>query len=99
VPRTVDEGVLLSRYLDADGRLITIPRRRTDRLIVYRHVAAAIEPGLDHDEQSVNASLRAFHDDVAMLRRYLVDEGFLLRRPPGVYRRPPLESESALPNP
>ena len=86
--RTVDETVLLSRFLDADGRLITIPRRRSDRLVVYRHVAATIEPGIDHDEPAVNAALRPFTDDVAMLRRYLVDEGFLLRRPPGVYRRP-----------
>jgi hypothetical protein len=87
VPRTVDESVLLSRYLDADGRLVTMPRRRSDRLVIYRHIAASIEPERDHDEQSVNARLRPFHDDVAMLRRYLVDEGFLLRRPPGVYRR------------
>ena len=85
--RTVDESVLLGRFIDADGRLIVVPRRRSDRLIVYRHMAASIEPGVDHDESSVNASLRQFGDDVAMLRRYLVDEGFLVRRPPGIYRR------------
>jgi hypothetical protein len=35
----------------------------------------------------VNARLRPFSDDVAMLRRYLVDEGMIERRPPGIYRR------------
>jgi hypothetical protein len=85
--RTVDESVLLDRYVDADGRLVVMPRRRSDRLIVYRHIAESIEPGRDHDEQSINTCLRPFHDDVAMLRRYLVDEGFLVRRPPGIYRR------------
>jgi hypothetical protein len=89
--RTVDERVLLGRYLDADGRLIVIPRRRSDRLVVYRHLARSVEPDQDHDEQSVNASLRSFHDDVAMLRRYLVEEGFLVRRPPGIYRRPDVD--------
>ena len=86
--RTVDESVLLSRFLDSEGRLVAIPRRRSDRLVLYRHIAAAVEPGVDHDEASVNDALRPVSSDVAMLRRYLVDEGFLLRRPPGIYRRP-----------
>jgi hypothetical protein len=30
-------------------------------------------------ETEVNAILRSFNDDVATLRRYLVDEGFLSR--------------------
>jgi hypothetical protein len=60
-------------------------------LVVYRHIAQSLEPDRDHDEQSVNAALRPFHDDVAMLRRYLVEEGFLTRRPPGIYRRPDAE--------
>jgi hypothetical protein len=92
--RTVDESVLLARFIDADGRLIAMPRRRSDRLVIYRHIAASIDAGVDHDEASVNAALRPFSDDVAMLRRYLVDEGFLLRRPPGVYRRPDVDPTS-----
>jgi hypothetical protein len=51
-------------------------------------MAKAIEPDVDHDETAVNNRLRPFDDDVAMLRRYLVDEGLLLRRSPGIYRRP-----------
>ncbi|HEX5016849.1 MAG TPA: DUF2087 domain-containing protein [Actinomycetes bacterium] len=85
--RTVDRSLLLSRFLDADGRLLTMPRRRSDRLVVLEHVAQSIEPDTDLDESAVNARLRPIHDDVAMLRRYLVDEGLLQRRPPGVYRR------------
>ena len=78
---------MLSRYLDGDGRLIAMPRRRANRLVVLRHMAQQIEPGVDHEETAVNAQLRPFSDDVAMLRRYLVGEGLLLRRPPGIYRR------------
>jgi len=36
--------------------------------------------GQTYDEAQVNNSLRAWHDDVAALRRYLVEEGFLERR-------------------
>ena len=84
----VDSDLVLSKFLDASGRLITMPRRRTDRLVVLQRMAESVEPGREHDEVSVNTSLRPFHDDVAMLRRYLVDEGLLLRRPPGIYQRP-----------
>lgn len=80
--------ITLSRHLDADGRLIAMPRKRANRLFVLRHIAEALEPGIDHSEAAVNNRLRAFDDDVAMLRRYLVDEGLLERRPPGIYRRP-----------
>lgn len=81
------EALIVSRHLDADGRLIAMPRKRANRLVVLLHIAAAIEPGIDHDETAVNNRLRPFDDDVAMLRRYLVDEGLLERRPPGIYRR------------
>ena len=87
MPVPPDDLLNLSRHLDADGRLIAMPRKRTNRLLVLRHFAEAIEPNVDHDESAVNIRLRAFGDDVAMLRRYLVDEGLLMRRPPGIYRR------------
>ena len=80
-------ALTLSRHLDADGRLIAMPRKRAHRLVVLKHCASLIEPGVDHSETDVNNRLRPVHDDVAMLRRYLVDEGLLLRRPPGIYRR------------
>lgn len=81
-------ALTLSRHLGRDGQLIAMPRRRANRLIVLRHFAEAIEPDADHDETAINNQLRPFDDDVAMLRRYLVDEGLLERRPPGIYRRP-----------
>lgn len=87
MPVPPDDLLTLSRHLDADGRLIAMPRKRANRLVVLQHFAEAIEPNVDHDEAAVNIHLRAFGDDVAMLRRYLVDEGLLMRRPPGIYRR------------
>lgn len=88
VDHTDREALTVSRHLDADGRLIAMPRKRANRLVVLRHMVNAIEPNVDHDETAVNNRLRPFDDDVAMLRRYLVDEGLLERRPPGIYRRP-----------
>ena len=88
MPRPVDDPVLVSRFVSADGVLIAMPRRQSDRLVVLKHIAQAVEVGRELDEPEVNAQLRPFSDDVATLRRYLVDAGLLVRRPPGLYRRP-----------
>ena len=62
-----------------DGRLVTVPAKRAKRLVVLDHIAQAFEPGRTYTEIEVNAALRPYHDDVAALRRYLVDEQFLSR--------------------
>ena len=77
---------VLRAFLDDDGRLSTVPARRWKRLVILDHLAQMFEPGQRYPEVEVNRRLRAVHDDVAMLRRYLVDEGFLDREG-GVYWR------------
>jgi hypothetical protein len=77
-------GVL--RAFLRDGRLTGIPAHRGKRLVVLEHIVRVFEPGVRYPEKDVNAILRAFHDDVASLRRYLVDEG-LLSRESGEYWR------------
>ncbi|MDX6197340.1 MAG: hypothetical protein QOJ79_491 [Actinomycetota bacterium] len=62
-----------------DGRLASIPTVRSKRLVVLDHVAKVFEIGVRYPEREVDALLRAFHDDYAALRRYLVDEGFMAR--------------------
>jgi hypothetical protein len=69
-----------------DGRLVSIPAQHSTRLVVLRHLVHVFEPGVRYPEREVNALLAAWHDDVAALRRYLVDEG-LLTREAGVYWR------------
>ena len=49
-------------------------------------MAQNFEPGRRYPEREVNRRLRAYHDDVAAMRRHLVDEGFL-RRERGEYWR------------
>jgi hypothetical protein len=46
---------------------------------VLDHLAQQFEPGRTYTEAEVSATLQAFYDDYAALRRYLVDEGFLTR--------------------
>ena len=67
-------------------RLVVVPRRRSARLAVLDLLANQFEPGRRYPEATVNAVLSRFHPDFCALRRYLVDEGFMVRRD-GVYWR------------
>ena len=69
---------VLRAFLE-DGRLRAIPARHAKRLVVLDHLAQQFEPGCRYPETEVNRRLRAFHDDVAALRRYLIEDGFLDR--------------------
>jgi hypothetical protein len=69
-----------------DGALTTIPAPGRKRRIVLEYLATAFEPGVRYSEAQVNAILRSWHEDVAALRRYLVEDG-LLSREQGEYWR------------
>lgn len=79
-------AAILQRFLDDDGALRSIPVRRAKRLVVLDRVVQVFDVGRRYPEREVNVLLRAFHPDVAALRRYLVDEGFMSRQD-GVYWR------------
>jgi hypothetical protein len=85
VPELSAEERLLRTFL-VDGRLRSIPMKREKRLVVLRYIVRVFEPGVRYPEKDVNVALRAFHDDYAALRRYLVDET-LLSREANVYWR------------
>lgn len=69
---------LVTRFMK-HGRLVSIPAKGVKRGAVLDHIAQDFEPGRRYSEKQVNALLSTYHDDVASLRRYLVDEGFLDR--------------------
>jgi hypothetical protein len=73
-----EEEAVLRQYFRA-GRLTEIPVRRSKRLVILQRLALEFEVGVQYPERQVNAILKRFHQDVAALRRYLVDEGFLSR--------------------
>jgi hypothetical protein len=85
-----EDARVLGAFFDGE-RLTQIPAARKKRVTVLRHLLRRFEPGRAYPEREVNDLLRQAHDDVATLRRELVDYGFMTRAN-GVYRlgeRPP----------
>jgi hypothetical protein len=79
-----DDAKVLRNFFDGE-RLTQIPAARKKRVVVLKHLLERFEPGRDYPEREVNDLLRRAHDDVATLRRELVDYGFMVRDR-GVYR-------------
>ena len=74
-----DDRKGLGHFLTADGRLSTIPTKRSKLLVVLDHLSQSFEPGRHYPEKEVNEILERFHPDYAALRRYLVEDQFLTR--------------------
>lgn len=69
-----------------DGeRLKSIPAQRKRRVIVLQYLVERFNPDQAYTEREVNDLLRPAHDDVATLRRELVDYGFM-QRDRGIYQ-------------
>lgn len=82
-PRGVD------RFL-VDGRIASFPSRAADRRELLEHVVSTVlSPDETTDEAEINERLSTKTDDVAGLRRALVDAGLLTRTASGdAYSRP-----------
>jgi hypothetical protein len=70
------------------GRLTSIPAQLKKRQIVIERLAQEFEPGRTYTEREVNQVLVEVHDDVATLRRGLIEHK-LMERDHGIYRRVP----------
>jgi hypothetical protein len=87
----VDEDAYRAKVLRTffqRGRLVQIPAQLKKRQIVLERLAEEFEPERGYSEREVNITLLDFHEDVASLRRGLI-EFKLMQREKGVYRRTP----------
>jgi ArsR family transcriptional regulator len=73
------------------GRLTQIPAQLKKRLIILEKIVQEFEPEREYSEHEVNQILLEFHEDVATLRRALIDHK-LMQRDKGIYRRVPEQS-------
>src|SRR5215207_2587751 len=77
-PARDGDAAVLRAFFDGP-RLRQIPASRKKRVIVLRRLLERFAPGRAYPEAEVNELLRQAHDDVATLRRELVDYGFMVR--------------------
>jgi hypothetical protein len=73
---------ILSKYF-LEGRLSEFPTRQKRKLVVLGRIAESFAPGRRYTEKECNEAIKAFFDDYVTIRRYLIEYGFLDRKPDG----------------
>ena len=81
----MERKVNIRPFFDEDGRIKQLPQKLKTRRAVLAKLAEQFAPGRDYTELEVNGICTRWHtfDDYFLLRRELVDNGFLDREPDG----------------
>lgn len=76
---------MLKKYFPdgTEGPLSTFPKREKHRLVVLEEMTKRFERERIYNEKEINQILEDVYHDYVMLRRYLIDYGFLDRKPDG----------------
>lgn len=78
------EKILKKYFLQGTrGPLKTFDMKEKCRLVVLREIAERFEANRIYNEKEVNAILKTAYDDYVTLRRYLIEYGFMDRKPDG----------------
>ena len=82
---TGKKKVNLSAFLDDAGRITRIPSPNRTKLPTLAYLAGKFEEDRIYSEKEINGIINEWHtfEDYFILRRLLVDYGFLSRTPDG----------------
>lgn len=70
---------IISKYFREDGTLDRFPLKAKERVALLRKIVGMLVPGERYSERELNAVLSAVSDDHVLIRRCLVDYGFVSR--------------------
>lgn len=76
---------IIERFLDEHGKLKQLPAKQANKLVAYEYLAEKFEYDKEYTEQEVNAIISSWHafGDYFVLRRGLIESGWLMRLPNG----------------
>jgi hypothetical protein len=80
-----EQEKIISKYFPegTNKRLTKFPPKEKQRLVILREITKQLKPGHMYTEQELNQMLKAIYEDHVMIRRYLIEYGFLDRKPDG----------------
>lgn len=81
----MEARIEITRFLDGEGKIVKLPKRRDVRDAVLLYLAGKFEPNRIYTEREINATCDAWHTfgDYFLLRRELVDHALLSRERDG----------------
>jgi len=66
-----------------DGPLKKFPLKEKQKLVVLREIVKRLSPNKTYTEKEINEVLTAVYPDYVVLRRYLIEYGFIDRKSDG----------------
>jgi hypothetical protein len=70
---------ILSRYMDSSGKLIDFPGKEKRKIIILSEISKNFKKDTDYTEKEINRILERIYPDYVVLRRYLIEYGYLDR--------------------
>jgi hypothetical protein len=80
---TQDEQEQFVNKYFSEGLLTKFPQKEKQRLVILREISNHLKSDYKYDEQELNQILKGFYEDYILIRRYLVEYGFLDRKSDG----------------
>ncbi len=82
---TMEQNKKIARFLNTEGKITQLPQKQSVRLALLSYLAQQFEENRFYTEQEVNALCEEWHTfgDYFLLRRELIDQHFLSRKPDG----------------
>lgn len=66
-----------------NGPLASYPLKEKKRVVILRHILKKFVPNKNYTEKEVNAIIKPIYDDYVILRRHLIEYGFMERTQDG----------------
>ncbi|MFI8685945.1 DUF2087 domain-containing protein [Rossellomorea sp. NPDC077527] len=77
-----EQDKILKKYF-SDGILTKFPPKEKQRLVILREISKQLKENDHYDEKELNQLLKSMYNDYVLIRRYLIEYGFLDRKPDG----------------
>lgn len=74
-----EQAKVINNYFDETGGLKNFPAKEKRKIIVLREIAKNFKYGETYSEKQINRVLKRIYEDYVLLRRYLIEYGFLDR--------------------
>ncbi len=74
---------VLQNFIDSEGRIKSLPAQEKKFQVLLRHVARSFEPQRRYSEKEINQILARYHEDIASLRRGLIEYRIMAREGDG----------------
>ncbi|TCP28728.1 hypothetical protein EV207_11640 [Scopulibacillus darangshiensis] len=79
-----EQEQVISKYFTPEGTLAQFPSKEKRKIIILNELNnRCFQPGKEYNEKEINALIKPIYSDFVMIRRYLIEYGFLDRKKDG----------------